>query len=119
MKTKLQLELNRYFDSKGEFIPYYKAMKQIVCSPLFEDQLHTIMNALENEEGGSAKSFKVYLDAVIVNMQSKISKYKPSGCFESQNVKEIENQGYLIPFYVDEPEETYVLLGIYKKDDLS
>ncbi|MGZ5207651.1 MAG: hypothetical protein ACXWB0_01395 [Sulfuricurvum sp.] len=91
-------------------------MKQIVCSPLFEKQLRILLDALKNDESNSVKSFKLYLDAVIVNMQSKIAKYKPSECFEGEKVKEIENQGYLIPFYADEAEEMYVLLGIYKKN---
>lgn len=115
MKMKLEQELSRYLDSKVEFTPYYNGMHQIVCAPLFEEQLHAIMDAMENEVSSSSKSFKVYLDAVIVNMQSKIAKYKPSEYFDGEKIKEIENQGYLIPFYVDEAEEIYVLLGIYKK----
>lgn len=117
MKTKLQQELNRYLESKSEFTPYYKAMKQIVSSTLFDEQLQEIMHALEKEEGNSAKNFKLYLDTVIVNMQSKIAKYKPSIYFESEEVKDMENQGYVIPFYSDEADETYVLLGICKKDN--
>lgn len=119
MKTKLQQELNRYLETKNKFTPYYKAMKQIVSSTLFEEQLQEIMHALEKEEGNSAKSFKLYLDTVIINMQSKIAKYKPSVYFEDEKVKDIENQGYVIPFYSDEADETYVLLGICKKDDQS
>jgi len=38
---------------------------------------------------------------------------------DSKKVKDIENQGYIIPFYSDEAEEIYVLLGIYKKSDQS
>lgn len=119
MKAKLQQELDHYFESKNEFTPYHKAMQQILSSRLFNEQLEGILAVLESEEGGKAKSFKLYLDTVIINMQSKIAKYKPSGCFENEKVKEIENQGYLIPFYCDEADETYILIGIYKKDDLS
>lgn len=117
MKTTLQQELDNYINSKGTFTPYYKAMKQIVSSTLFEEQLQEILNTLEKEDSKSAKSFKLYLDTVILNMQSKIAKYKPSVYFEDEKVKDIENQGYLIPFYCDETNETYVLLGICKKSD--
>ncbi|MDP3265822.1 MAG: hypothetical protein Q8M39_03225 [Sulfuricurvum sp.] len=119
MKTKLQHELNNYLDSKVTFAPYYKSMKQIVSSTLFEEQFQEILDGLEKEDGNSAKSFKLYLDTVILNMQSKIAKYKPSIYFEDEKVKEIENQGYVIPFYTDEADETYVLLGVYKKNDQS
>lgn len=119
MKTKLQQELNSYLDSKNKFTPYYKSMKQIVSSSLFDEQLQEILNTLEKEEGNSAKSFKLYLDTVILNMQTKIAKYKPSVYFEDEKVKDIENQGYVIPFYNDEEDETFVLLGICKKDDQS
>lgn len=117
MKIKLHEELNRYLKSKDEFVPYYKSMKQIVNSPLFEEQLQEIISELEKEDSKSAKSFKLYLDTVIINMQSKIAKYKPSVYFDGEKVKDIENQGYIIPFYSDEEEETYVLLGILKKSD--
>lgn len=119
MKTKLQQALNGYFEDKNRFIPYYKSMKQIVSSELFQEQLKAILDALDNNENGTAKKFKLYLDTVIINMQSKISKYKASAYLEYDNVKEIENQGYIIPFFCDEEEEVYVLLGIFKKDDCS
>lgn len=119
MRTKLQEELQRYLASKSAFMPYHKAMKQIVSSTLFNEQLEEILAILEKEDDSKAKSFKLYLDTVIINMQSKIAKYKPSAYFEDGMVKEIENQGYLIPFYCDEAQESYALLGIYKKDDLS
>ena len=119
MKMKLQQQLISYLDSKTKFTPYYKAMKQIVSSPLFDEQLQEILSALEKEDSSSAKSFKLYLDTIIINMQSKIAKYKSSAYFEDEKVKDIENQGYIIPFYCDETDETYVLLGICKKDDKS
>lgn len=115
MKIKLQQELDNYLSSKAEFPPYYKTMKQIVCSSLFEKQLKEILNSLEKEDINSAKSFKLYLDTVIINMQSKIAKYKPSIYSDNEKVKDIENQGYILPFYIDEEEETYVILGIFKK----
>jgi hypothetical protein len=119
MKTKLHEELKSYLDAKKKFIPYYKSMTQILSSSLFDEQLQEILITLEKEEANSAKSFKLYLDAIILNMQTKIAKYKPSIFFEDDRVKDIENQGYIIPFYCDETEEAYVLLGIIKKSDQS
>ena len=119
MKTKLRQVLNSYFNSKARFSPYLPSMKHILSSTLFEQQLEEIMSGLLKEDSKGAKSFKLYLDTVIINMESKIAKYKPSVYFDDENVKDIENQGYVVPFYSDEIEETYVLLGILKKDDES
>jgi hypothetical protein len=116
MKKKLQQALDNYLNSKAEFTPYYKTMKQIVSSSLFEEQLKEVLDSLEKEDVNSAKSFKLYLDTVIINMQSKIAKYKPSIYFDNEKVKDIENQGYAIPFYIDEEEGIYVLLGIIRKE---
>jgi len=116
MKIKLQQELDNYLASEAEFTPYYQKMTQIVSSGLFKEQLKEILNALEKEDIKSAKNFKLYLDTVIINMQTKISKYKPSLYFDNEKVKDIENQGYTIPFYVDEEKEIYLLLGIFKKE---
>ena len=116
MKIKLQQALDNYLNSKAEFTPYYKTMKQIVSSSLFEEQLKEVLDSFEKEDINSAKSFKLYLDTVIINMQSKIAKYKPSVYFDNEKVKDIENQGYIIPFYIDEEEGIYVLLGIIRKE---
>lgn len=115
MKMKLQEQLDNYINSKAAFNSYYKNMEHIKCSVLFEEQLQEILDALEKEDSDRAKSFKLYLDTVIINMHTKIAKYKPSLLFDDTKVKEIKNQGYLIPFYGDESNEMYVLLGIYKK----
>lgn len=115
MKMKLQEQLDNYINSKAAFNSYYKSMKHIKCSVLFEEQLQEILDALEKEDSDRAKSFKLYLDTVIINMHTKIVKYKPSLLFDDTKVKEIENQGYLIPFFGDESNDMYVLLGIYKK----
>jgi len=116
MKIKLQQELEGYICSKVKFTPYYEPMKHILSSTLFDEQLQEILSSFEKEERNSAKSFKLYLDTVIVNMQSKITKYKPSLYFESDKIKDIENQGFVIPFYTDEEAEIYLLLGIFKKE---
>jgi len=93
---KLQNELNRYKSGESEFIPYYEGM-----------------NILSSNES-DAKSFKMYLDTVIINMHTKAKKYKQSIYFENESIKDIVNQGYHIPFYIDEKRSVYVLLGIVK-----
>lgn len=115
MKTKLLNELKMYRESNVELVPYLGMIEYIVSTRLFNEQLQEILNAEEMQEIGGGKKFRLYLDAVIINMQTKIAKYKPSTHCVDEQVFEIENQGYVIPFYNDEANEKYVLLGIIKK----
>jgi len=54
------------------------------------------------------------LDTIIVNIPTKADKYKKSIFFHEDNVKDVEHQGFRIPFYIDKENDTYVLLGIFK-----
>lgn len=87
---------------------------QIVCSELYEDELKKILEDLAKEDFAAAKNFKLYLDTIIVNIPTKVDKYKKSIFFNEDNVKDVEHQGFRIPFYVDKENDTYVLLGIFK-----
>jgi hypothetical protein len=113
IKLQLYKELENYLDSKNEFLPYYPGMN-ILTSPLYKEQLKEVIKYLEKENSDDAKSFELYLDTVIINMQTKVKKYKHSIYFDNENIKDIENQGYTIPFYIDEEKSVYVLLGLVK-----
>ena len=85
---------------------------KIVNSPLYTEQLKLIL--LNDFQGDikAAKSFKLYLDTIILNMPTKAKKYKKSLYFNDENIKDIEHQGFTIPFYYDLINDTYVVLGI-------
>lgn len=113
IKLQLHKELENYIDSKVEFLPYYPGMC-ILASNLYKEQLKEVLKLLEEENASNAKSFELYLDTIIVNMQTKVKKYKQSIYFDDENIKDIENQGFTIPFYIDEKKKVYVLLGLLK-----
>lgn len=117
IKLQLHKELNNYIDNDVEFLPYYSGMC-ILASNLYKEQLKVILKHLEEENVSNAKNFELYLDTVIVNMQTKIKKYKQSIYFNNENIKDIENQGYTIPFYIDEKKKVYVLLGLLNSSNL-
>ena len=85
---------------------------KIINSALYQDQLKSILAPVLEHDLKNAKSFKLYLDTIIINMPSKAKKYKRSIYFDNDNIKDIEHQGYTIPFYMDEANSTYVILGI-------
>ena len=113
IKLQLEKELENYIDNKGEFSPYYPGMN-ILYSDLYKEQLKEIVKALKEENEANAKNFELYLDTIIVNMHTKVKKYKQSIYFDNENIKDIENQGYTIPFYIDEKNNIFVLLGLIK-----
>lgn len=85
---------------------------RILNSPLYQDQLKSILAPVLEHNLQNAKSFKLYLDTIIINMPSKAKKYKRSIYFDDDNIRDIEHQGYTIPFFMDEANSTYVILGI-------
>lgn len=84
----------------------------IVCTPLFLDQLKSILAPMANTSPKGAKSFKLYLDTILLNLPTKAQKYKPSIFFDDDAIKDIEHQGCTIPFYYDSDKRTYIILGI-------
>ena len=85
---------------------------KILSSPLYQEQLKAILSPVLEHDPQNAKSFKLYLDTIIINMPSKARKYKKSIYFDDENIRDIEHQGYTIPFYMDEDNDTYLILGI-------
>jgi hypothetical protein len=87
----------------------------IVTTPLYEKQLKDVLELLLQDDYEATKKFKMYLDTIIINMQSKEAKYKKSIYFDDANIKDISFQGCTIVFYVDNSNNRYVILGITKK----
>jgi hypothetical protein len=87
---------------------------KIVNSKLYETQLKSILIEMANIDFKSTKSFKLYLDTIILNMPTKVSKYKKSIYFDDENIKDIQHQGLTIPFFYDTINDTYVVLGIIR-----
>ena len=87
---------------------------KILCSALYESQLKEILSQMLKQDVKSAKDFKLYLDTIVMNVPTKAKKYKKSIFFDDESIKDIEYDGYKIPFYIDEIKSVYLILGIYK-----
>lgn len=88
---------------------------KILCTELYEQQLKELLEKFSKEDLSATKKFKTYLDTIIVNVPTKVNKYKKSIYFDDVNIKDITHENYIIPFYVDEENETYLILGIVEK----
>ena len=111
VKKKLQNELDKYFENNGVFSEYYPGMN-VLSSDLYKEQLQEALELIKKQNKDAVKNFDMYLDTIIINMHTKVRKYKQSIYFDDENIKDIENQGYTIPFYIDEKKNVYVLLGL-------
>jgi len=85
---------------------------KITPTPLFLQQLQALLLPLKTHNPEEGRRFKLYLDTILLNIPSKAGKYKPSVYFDDEAVRDIEHQGYTIPFYHDRERHCYVLLGI-------
>ena len=88
---------------------------QILCTNIFENQLKNILEKFAKEDISATKNFKIYLDTVILNIPTKAQKYKESLYFDNENIRDVEHQGFIIPFLIDEEKDTYLVLGIVEK----
>jgi len=112
VQKKLQSELDKYLEGQDDFLPYYPGMN-VLSSYLYREQLKEAITLVKKQDNPELNNFELYLDTIIVNMHTKVRKYKKSIYFDNENIKDIQNQGFTIPFYIDEKENLYILLGIF------
>ncbi|MEJ2372784.1 MAG: hypothetical protein P8Y16_03135 [Sulfurimonas sp.] len=86
----------------------------ILVTKAYEEQLQAILEdmILNNKKG--VKGFKMYLDTILLNIPTKDKKYKQSKFFDDEDVKDVEHEGFTIPFYHNKQKNTFVILGIIR-----
>ncbi len=87
----------------------------IVCTPLYEEQLKKILSAFAKEDFAATKKFKLYLDTILINLPTKAEKYKSASGFDNENIKEIPHEKFLILFFIDKISQNYLILSILPK----
>lgn len=86
---------------------------QILTTKKFENELRLILSKmLEQLDCQSVKNFKLYLDTIIINIPTKMHKYKVSPFFDDEHIKEIDYNGFKIFIYEDSLNKNIVLLSI-------
>ena len=87
----------------------------ILCTPLYEKELKSILQKFSSEDLAATKSFKLYLDTILINIPTKVNKYKKSIYFDDESIKDIPHEKYTIVFHIDENTKTYLILSIIEK----
>jgi len=87
---------------------------QILCSELYEKQLKDILEPLVKDDFSFAKKFKMYLDTIIINIPTKVNKYKKSIYFDDENIKDIDYDNYKIVICVENGNKRFIILAIVK-----
>jgi len=90
---------------------------QIVATELYEIELKKILEVFAKENFDATKKFKTYLDTLIINIPTKVEKYKKSIYFDNEKIKDLEYENFTIPFYIDTAKNRYVILGILRKSE--
>jgi hypothetical protein len=86
---------------------------QILVTKRFEDELKLILKTmLQQLDFQTTKNFKLYLDTIIINIPTKLHKYKTSQFFTHNEIKEIDYNGLKIFFYEEKKSKNIVLLSI-------
>lgn len=86
---------------------------QILTTDKFQNELKRILlHMLEQLDCKSVKNFKLYLDTIILNIPTKLHKYKISSFFDNEHIKEIDYNGFKIFIYEDTKKKNIVLLSI-------
>lgn len=88
---------------------------KILCTDTYEKELKSILEPMAKLNFEDTKKFKTYLDTIIINIPTKVSKYKQSIYFYDENVKDVEYENLTIIFYHDEFNNNYVILSIKEK----
>ncbi|MBN2782569.1 MAG: hypothetical protein JXQ66_04955 [Campylobacterales bacterium] len=105
-----------YQNNSDHFESFYQGVDSILKSKLFDEQLDEILKSISSIDENVSKQFESYLNTIILNMQTKINKYKKSVYFDNEMVKDIDFQGCTIPFFIDESKNRVILLGISAKN---
>jgi len=87
----------------------------ILCTNLYETKLKNILEKFAKDDIESTKKFKLYLDTIILNMPTKAKKYKTSIYFDNENIRDIEHERFIIPFYIDDKNDNYLILSIIER----
>jgi len=88
----------------------------ILCTPLYEEQLKVILEEFISQDEAATKKFKLYLDTILINMPTKAHKYKQSIYFENEDIKDIPHEDYVITFFIDKKNNNYLIISINKRD---
>lgn len=88
---------------------------KILCTKTYEEQLKSILEPMAKENFEDTKKFKTYLDTIIINIPTKVAKYKSSVYFDDERVKDVEYENFTIVFYYDEHKNNYLILSILAK----
>lgn len=87
----------------------------ILCTELFENQLKSILQKFAEEDFNATKSFKLYLDTIIINIPTKAHKYKKSIYFDDEDIKDIPHENFTVIFFMDKMNNDFLILSIVEK----
>jgi len=92
-----------------------RRIMNILCTPLYEQQLQEILVKYAAKDFAATKKFKLYLDTILINLPTKAQKYKQSTEFDNEDIREIPHESFNILFFINKISNDYLILAILPK----
>lgn len=89
---------------------------KIIQSKRFCAQLSKIVEFIAERSGDAAENFKNELFARAGKLGFMPYKFRRSKSFDDDRIRDFIFKGFVIPYLIDEPNDTIVILAIFKQN---
>ena len=87
---------------------------QIIRSKNYLKKLQNIMEFIAQDSVNRAIEFQIDLDENIDNLAYMSYKFRKSNYFDDENIRDLIFKGYVIPYEIDQKNNTIIIIGIKK-----
>jgi len=86
----------------------------IIRDALYLEKLQKIIKFIAKDNLHQALKFQIDLDEKIEDLQNMPYKFRKSSYFDNENIRDLIFKGYVIPYKIDERQNTIIIIGINK-----
>jgi len=86
----------------------------IIRDALYLEKLQKIIEFIAKDNLHQALKFQTDLDEKIEDLQNMPYKFRKSSYFDNENIRDLIFKGYVIPYKIDERQNTIIIIGINK-----
>lgn len=86
----------------------------IIRDALYLEKLQKIIEFIAKDNLHQALKFQIDLDEKIEDLQNMPYKFRKSYYFDDENIRDLIFKGYVIPYKIDERQNTITIIGINK-----
>ena len=87
---------------------------QIVKDEPYKNNLKTVLRYIARDSKSRASKFNNQLSIKVNKLPNMPYKFRQSHYYEDENIRDLVFKGYTIPYLIDQPNNTIVILDIFK-----